>query len=153
MYVVVNVISNERADPTSCLVQPIGAHGSEVMYFGIFFFRSELCFLNCDDICMWDVNKQFELFEVFFLFVYVDLKYEEISLIFTARCVSLCGVCSQVVVMGPVCEVVLVPCVVVALTVMRVLLFLCEVGMLRECGGDGNAGVGAGEVWLRRVYG
>ena len=26
-----NVVSNE---PTSCLVQPIGTHGGEVMYFG-----------------------------------------------------------------------------------------------------------------------
>ena len=34
---------------------------------------------------------------------------------------------------------------VVALTVMRILLFVCEVSMLRECEGDGNAGVGAGD--------
>ena len=31
---------------------------------------------------------------------------------------------------------------VVALTVMRVLLLVCEVSMLREFEGDGNAGVG-----------
>ena len=45
-----------------------------------------------------------------------------------------------------VCEVVLIPCVVgavVAFTVMRVLLFVCEVSILRECEGDKNAGVGA----------
>ena len=30
----------------------LGAHGSEVMYFGSFCFSSELGFLNCDDICM-----------------------------------------------------------------------------------------------------
>ena len=32
----------------------------------------------------------------------------------------------------------------VALTVMRVLMFVCEVTMLRECEGDSKASVGAG---------
>ena len=36
-------VSNECNEPTSCLVQPIGTHGGEVMYFG---------FMNCDDICI-----------------------------------------------------------------------------------------------------
>ena len=35
------------------------------------------------------------------------------------------------------------------LTVMRVLLFVWDVSMLREYEGDGNAGVGTGEVWMR----
>ena len=47
-----NVVSNECNKPTSCLVQPIGAHGCEVMYFGCFGFWGELGFLNCDDVCM-----------------------------------------------------------------------------------------------------
>ena len=47
-----NVVSNECNEPTSCLVQPIGAHCCEVMYFGCFGFRGELGFLNCDDVCM-----------------------------------------------------------------------------------------------------
>ena len=34
--------------------------------------------------------------------------------------------------------------VVVAVTVMRVLLFVLHVCMLRKCEGDGNAGVGDG---------
>ena len=46
-------------------MQLIGAHGSKVMYFGNFWFRGELGFLNCDDICMCVMNKQFELLEVF----------------------------------------------------------------------------------------
>ena len=46
-----NVVSNECNEPTSCLVQPIGAHCCEVMYFGCFGFRGELGFLNCDDVC------------------------------------------------------------------------------------------------------
>ena len=56
-----NVVSNECNEPTSCLVQPIVAHGCEVMYFGCFDFRGELGFLNCDDVYMCVENKQFEL--------------------------------------------------------------------------------------------
>ena len=77
---------NECIEPTSCLVQPIDTHGGEVMYF------------NCDDICMCVVNKLFELLEFVFDVIYVDLPYDEISLTFTAGSVSLCSVCSHVVV-------------------------------------------------------
>ena len=45
------------------------------MYFGRICFRGDICVLNCDDICMCDVNKQFELLEFVFNSVYVDLKY------------------------------------------------------------------------------
>ena len=79
---------------TSCLVQPIGTHSGEVVYFGCVCFRGELGFLNCD------VNKQFELLEFVFDSVYVDLQYDEISLTSTARSVSLWCVCSHVVVFG-----------------------------------------------------
>ena len=68
-----NVVSNKCNEPTSCLVQPIGSHCCEVMYFGCFGFRSELGFLNCDDVCMCVVNKQFEFLEFVFDSVYVDL--------------------------------------------------------------------------------
>ena len=95
-----NVVSNDCNEPTSCPVQPIGAHCCEVMYFGRFWFRGELGFLNCDDIGMCVVNKQFELLEVFFDSVYVDLQYDEIYLTFTAGSVCLCSVCSPVVVIG-----------------------------------------------------
>ena len=67
------------------------------MYFG---FRGELGFMNCDDICMCVVYKQFELIEFAFDSVYVDLQYGEISLTFTTESVSLCYVCSHVVVFG-----------------------------------------------------
>ena len=65
-----------------------------------------------------------------------------ISLLLLGWCA--CVVC---VVMGSslVCEVVLVPYVVgaiVAVTVMRLLLFVLDVTMLRECERDGNSGVG-----------
>ena len=33
-------------------MRPIGAHDGKDMYRGSFRFRSELGFLNCDDICM-----------------------------------------------------------------------------------------------------
>ena len=51
------------------------------MYLWCFGFRDELGFLNCDDVCMCVVNKQFEL-------------------TFTAGPVCLCGVSSPVVVLG-----------------------------------------------------
>ena len=128
------VVSNECDEPISCLVQPIVAHCCEVMYLGSFGFRGEFGFLNCDDICMCVVNKQFELLEFVFDSVYIDLQFDEIFLTFTAGSVCLWGVCSAL----SVCEVVVVPYVVglvVAVTVMHVLLFVQHVCMLQECGG------------------
>ena len=82
------VVSNECNEPISCLVQPIGTHGGEMMYFGcVCFMGGELAFLNCDDICMCVVNKQCEL-RVFYS-VYVGLQYDELSLTSTAESVSL----------------------------------------------------------------
>ena len=52
-----NAVSNEYNEPTSFLVQPIGTHGGEVMYFGCVCFMGELGFLNCHYICMWVVKK------------------------------------------------------------------------------------------------
>ena len=137
-----NVVSTESNEPTSCLVQHIGKHGGEVMYIWCVCFRGELGFLNCDDIYMCVVNKQFELLEFVFDSVYVDLQYE-ISLTFTAGSVSLCCVCSHVV----VCEFVVVPYVdvVVVVTVMRVFFCVaclydegewmrCGCGECRACG-------------------
>ena len=94
------VVSSECNEPTSCLVQPIGAHCCEVMYFGCLGFRGELGFLNCDGICMCVVNKLFELFEFVSESVYVDLQYVEIYITFTAGSVCFCGVSSPVVVLG-----------------------------------------------------
>ena len=92
-----NGVSNE---PTSCLVQPIGTHGAEVMYFGCVCFRGELGFLNCNDICMCVINKQFERLEFVFDSVYVDMQYDEIYLPFTAGNVSLNCVCCHVGIFG-----------------------------------------------------
>ena len=50
------------------------------MYFWCFGFRGELAFLNCDDVRMCVMNKQFELLEFVSESVYVDLQYDEISL-------------------------------------------------------------------------
>ena len=70
------------------------------MYFWCFGFRGEHGFLNCDDVCMCVVNKQFELLEFVSESVYVDLQYDEISLTFTTGPVCLYGVSSPVVVLG-----------------------------------------------------
>ena len=94
------VVFDDCNEPTSCLVQPIGTHGGEVMYFGCVCYRGELGFLNCDDICMCVVNKQFELLEFVFDSLYVDLQYDDIYITFTAGYVSLCCVCSHVVIFG-----------------------------------------------------
>ena len=56
-----NVVFNACNEPTSCLVQPIGAQDGEVICPGCVFFRCELGFLNCADICMCVVNKQYVL--------------------------------------------------------------------------------------------
>ena len=91
-----NVVSKECDEPTSCLVKLIGTHVDEVLYFGCVCFRGDFGFLNCY-ICMCVVNRQFELLELVFDSVYVDLQYDEISLTFTAGSMSLCCVCSHVV--------------------------------------------------------
>ena len=57
------------------------------------------------------------------------MQYDEIYLTFTAGSVSLCFVCSHVVVVPWVVAV-------VGETVMRVVLFVLHVCMLRECEGD-----------------
>ena len=43
-------VSNECNETTSCIVQPIGTHGREVMYFGCVW--GELGFQNCDDMLL-----------------------------------------------------------------------------------------------------
>ena len=56
---------------------------------------------------------------------------------------GMCPCVVSVVMWSSVCEVVVLYVdAVVAVTVMRVLLFVLHVCMLRECEGDGNAGVG-----------
>ena len=94
MSVVVNVMLslNERDEHSPGLVQHIGAPGGKVMYFGSFCYGGELGLLNCDNIGMCVVNKQFELLEFVFKSIYVDLQYNEISLTFTAGSVCLCDV-------------------------------------------------------------
>ena len=80
-------------------MQPIGAHCGEVMYFGCFGFRDELGFLNCDDVSMCVVNKQFELLELFLSpFMLTCRMMRLFSLLLLGLC--LCGVRSPVVVLG-----------------------------------------------------
>ena len=47
-------------------MQPIGTHVGVVMNFGCVCFRGEHGVLNCDDICMCVVHKQFDLLEFVF---------------------------------------------------------------------------------------
>ena len=101
------------------------------MNFGCFDFRGELGFLNCNDVCICVVNKQFELLKFVFGSVYVDLQYDEIYLTFTAGSVCLCGVCSPVVVLSLAVVVPYVVSAVVAAIVMPVLLFVLHVSGLR----------------------
>ena len=57
------------------------------MYFWCFGFRGELGFLNCDDVCMCVVNKQFELLEFVSESVYVDFMMRFLSLLLLGLCV------------------------------------------------------------------
>ena len=47
----------------------------------MFCFGREFGFLDCDDICMCIANKQLEFLEFVFNSVYIDLKYNDISLL------------------------------------------------------------------------
>ena len=83
-----NVVFNECNEPTSCLMLPIGAHCCEVMYFWCFGFRGELGFLNCYDVCMCVVNKQFELLKLFLIpFMLTCSMMRFLSLLLLGLCV------------------------------------------------------------------
>ena len=59
-----------------------------VMYFGCVDFRGELGFLNCYDICMRVVNKQFELLEfVLSQFMLTCIMLRFLSLLLPGWCV------------------------------------------------------------------
>ena len=76
-------------------MRPVGAHGGEVVYFWSICFKGDLAFLNCDDICMCVVNKQFEFLE----FVYdsvcrvVLVPYVDAVVAVTRIRVLLCCMC------------------------------------------------------------
>ena len=102
MSVVVNVMLSLMSvmSPPPALCN-LSVHTDVKLYiFWCFGFKGELGFLNCDDVCMCVVNKQFELLEFVSESVYVDLQYDEISLTFIAGPVCLCVVISPVVVLG-----------------------------------------------------
>ena len=84
------VVSNVCDEPTSCFMQPIVAHCCEVMYFGCFDFRGKLGFMNCVDVCMCVVNKQFELLEFFlspFMLTCSIMRFPSILLLRLCACV------------------------------------------------------------------
>ena len=83
------VVSNECDEPTSCLVQPIGAHCCEVMYFECFGSRGELGFLNYDNICVCVVNTQFELLKLFmipFMLTCTMMRFHSLLLLGLCAC-------------------------------------------------------------------
>ena len=99
MSVVVNVMLSLMSvmSPPTALCNLSVRTAVKLCIFLCFGFRGELGFLNCDDVCMCVVNKQFELLEFVSESVYVDLQYDEISLTFTAAPVCLCCVSSPCV--------------------------------------------------------
>ena len=88
-----NVVSKKCSEPTSCLVQHIGSHCCEVMYFEWFGLRGDLGFLNCDDVCMCIVNKKFELLEfVLIPFMLTCSMMRFLSLLLLGLCPSVVSV-------------------------------------------------------------
>ena len=79
------VVSNECDEPVPALCNP--SLRTVVKLCTYFDFRGELGFLNCYDLCMCVVNKQFELLEFVFESVYVDLQYDEETLFYCWVCV------------------------------------------------------------------
>ena len=57
------------------------------------------CNLSMRTVVKLSMNKQFELLEFVLHSVYVDQKYNEIYLTFTAGSVDLCGVCSHMMIL------------------------------------------------------
>ena len=102
MSVVVNVILSLMSvmSPPPALCNLSVRTAVKLCILGVLAFGVSLVFLNCDDVCMCVVNKQFELLEFVSESVYVDLQYDVNSLTFTAGPVCLCGVSSPVVVLG-----------------------------------------------------
>ena len=87
MSVVVNVMLSLMSviSPPSALCNLSARMVVKFFYFGCVCFRGELGFLNCDNICICVVNKQFELLVFVFDSVYVDLQYDD-SLLLLGLC-------------------------------------------------------------------
>ena len=84
MSVVVNVMLSLMSvmSPPPALCNLSVRTAVKLCIFGVWALGVSLVFLNCDDVCMCVVYKQFELLEFVFESVYVDLQYDEISLTF-----------------------------------------------------------------------
>ena len=89
---------NNKAHPLASATYRCAQWGRYVLCE--FLLWGELSFLNCDDIYMYVINKQFELIEFVFESVHVDLQYDRIYFTFTAGYVCLCGLCRHVTVLG-----------------------------------------------------
>ena len=78
----------------------IGMHSGEVMYFRYVCCRGEFGFLNCDDICMCVVKKQFELLEfvsIPFILICSMVRYLSLLLLGLCPCVVSVVMCWSLV--------------------------------------------------------
>ena len=93
LFGVVNVMLSLMSvmSPPPALCNLLARHSGEVIYFWCVCFRGELGFLNCDDICMCVMNKQFELLE----FVFDSVMLTRIMMRFLS--LLLLGMCPCVV--------------------------------------------------------
>ena len=82
--VVVNVMLSRMSvmSPPPALCNLSVRTAVKLCILGVLALGVSLVFLNCNDVCMCVVNKQFELLE--FLSVYVDFQYDDNSITFTA---------------------------------------------------------------------
>ena len=100
-----NVDSIECDEPTPALCNLSVRTVVNLCTLGVLALGGGLGFLNCDDICMCVVNKQFELLEfVFIPFLLTCSMMRFLSVLL----LGLCGVCCRP---WSVCEVVLYPIV------------------------------------------
>ena len=102
MSVVLNVMLSliSVMSPYPAIVQPIGTHGGEVMCFRCVCFRGELGFLNCDDICMCVVISSLSSSSLFLIPFMLTCSMKRFLSPLLLGPVSLCCVCSHVVVFG-----------------------------------------------------
>ena len=64
--------------PPSLFVLPVCAYGGVVGYVWCFSFLCEFCFLYCDDVRLGAVYELFYFFDFVSDVVYVDLKYDDV---------------------------------------------------------------------------
>ena len=72
------VILDQCDEPLSLFVLSVCAYGGVVGYLRCFVFLCEFCFLYCDDARLGAVLKVFQFLNFVSDAVYVDLKYDDV---------------------------------------------------------------------------